>query len=698
MKQVVSVSLGSQASDYSFEADFWGERFLIRRLGTNGDTKLARRLVREHDGQVNCIALGGMAIAFLVGDRTWRHKETWRIASAARTTPVVGGRVLGRIVRPWSIREIARREPELFAERNVLFLSGIANWELVGALQEFTDSMSFADPILHYGVPSVLRSTEALMRYARVAMPMLTRRPYVSFFPRGGGAEGIQQRELTTFFQQADVVVGDLSVLLHYAPTDLSHKIIVTDTIGPEALRLLRERGAEVVCTTTPQVFTDRPGELQLLHALCIAHLETDPASIEDSDYIELLEQLEAKPRTIHVLGEIKRRHKFAFLYYPPDRKRLFSPPGARWIQTLPEEGQQVAERVAERLPIRAKGQIRGIVSPTGEEAQGWILELPCTAQELSSRGTAYAVRRLQEATELASRLGAEVLGVATFSQAMTEACTRVAARSALPITSGSSYTISADMWAAKQAILSLGLIEQDDQGRAVATALVVGAGGASGAVAAELLGLVFHRVVILDKDRDRLEGLADRIRAQSPHCQVDISSELDEHLPSADLIVTGLSPSWMGRVNLETSVKSGAVVLDGARPAEFSAEQTALRPDVLVIREGEIELPGPVEVGIDLGPGAKTAFAALDEVIILALEGRYECFSSGGDIELERVKEIYKLGLVHGMHLAGMRGPGGLLSQTELKLVRERVMARRRASQAPPPLETTHTKQQAKD
>lgn len=692
MKQVVSISLGPQRGDYSFEADFWGQRFLVRRLGTNGDTRLARRLVREHDGQVDCIALGGMAIAFQVGSRTWRHRETWRIASAAQTTPVVGGRVLGRIVRPWAIRQIAVREPDLFSERSVLFLSGIANYELIEALGEFTDSMSFADPVLHYGVPTVLTGTEALHRYARVAMPLLTRRPYVSFFPRGAAAEGIQQRELTRFFQRADVVVGDLSVLKHYSPTDLTHKILVTDTLGDEDLKAFRERGAEVVCTTTPQVFKDRPGELQLLHALCIAHLEKDPRSIEEADYLSLLGELDARPRIIHVTGEVKRRHKFAFLSYPANRDTLLSGPLTSFTKSLPEEAQVLAERALERTPIRAIGHARGIVSPTGEEAQGWILELLCSAERLSEHGPAYAARRLQEAVDLASSLGAEVLGVATSSEVMSEACSRVAPRVNLPITTGTNYTVSVDMWAAKQAILSLGLVEQDEVGRALGTAVVLGAAGQRGAVAAELLALVFHRVVVVDRDQERLGSVADRMRSQSPHCQVEVATAPGTLLAEADLVVAGVSAAWLGEIDLQDDIKSGAVLLDCARPAEFSRAQAQRRPDVLILRSGGVELPGPVDLGADLRTPPKTAPAALAEAVLLALEDRRECYSLGDNVSLDRVKEIYRLGLKHGMHLAGVHGPTGPLSETEIKLVRERFEARRRASEAPPPLETTHT------
>ena len=84
--------------------------------------------------------------------------------------------------------------------------------------------------------------------------------------------------------------------------------------------------------------------------------------------------------------------------------------------------------------------------------------------------------------------------------------------------------------------------------------------------------------------------------------------------------------------------VKPGAVITDVARPLDLSASDVAKRPDVLVIESGEIELPGdPRMKGIGLPKGV--AYACLAETIVLALEGRYETFTVGRNIEWEKVK-----------------------------------------------------------
>jgi predicted amino acid dehydrogenase len=107
-----------------------------------------------------------------------------------------------------------------------------------------------------------------------------------------------------------------------------------------------------------------------------------------------------------------------------------------------------------------------------------------------------------------------------------------------------------------------------------------------------------------------------------------------------------------------------------------------AKRPDVLVIESGEIELPGNPEMG-NIGLPDKVAYACLAETIVLALEGRFEIFTIGRDIEWEKVKEIYKLGLRHGMKLAAISGVNGVFSDDDIARVTKLALEAR--SQRPP-------------
>ena len=77
-----------------------------------------------------------------------------------------------------------------------------------------------------------------------------------------------------------------------------------------------------------------------------------------------------------------------------------------------------------------------------------------------------------------------------------------------------------------------------------------------------------------------------------------------------------------------------------------------------------------------DIGLPPGVAYACLAETVVLALEGRYETFTVGRNIEWEKVKEIYRLGLKHGMKLATISGVNGVYSPEDFAKVRELALA----------------------
>ena len=70
--------------------------------------------------------------------------------------------------------------------------------------------------------------------------------------------------------------------------------------------------------------------------------------------------------------------------------------------------------------------------------------------------------------------------------------------------------------------------------------------------------------------------------------------------------------------------------------------------------------------------------YACLAETIVLALEGRFEVFTIGRDTEWEKVKEIYKLGLKHGMKLSAISGVKGVYTDADIAKVVELAKAAR--------------------
>jgi predicted amino acid dehydrogenase len=266
--------------------------------------------------------------------------------------------------------------------------------------------------------------------------------------------------------------------------------------------------------------------------------------------------------------------------------------------------------------------------------------------------------------------MGAQIMGLGAFTKVVGDAGVTVARRATIPITTGNSYSASGALWAAADAMKRMGLVPLPPKGKRIAAkTMVIGASGSIGSVSARLLAMAFDEVVIAGRDMKKLEELKKSILQDTPDAKVVCSIDYDSLLADMDMIVT--STSGAGKKILDiTKVKPGCVITDVARPLDLPPEEVAKRPDVLVIESGEIELPTQVKGMKSIGLPKNVIYACLAETIVLALEGRFEVFTIGRDTEWEKVKEIYKLGLKHGMKLSAISGVKGVYSDEDIAKV----------------------------
>jgi len=134
---------------------------------------------------------------------------------------------------------------------------------------------------------------------------------------------------------------------------------------------------------------------------------------------------------------------------------------------------------------------------------------------------------------------------------------------------------------------------------------------------------------------------------------------------------------------------KPGAVILDVALPPDISAEEAAVRPDVLVVESGEVLIPGPVNFSFDIGLPPNVAYACLAEPRCSRWRSASNASRSGANVAPARVKEIYKLFRRHGFRIAPLRTFGQLLTDEMVATsvnARNGCCATRRYSSVPGP------------
>jgi predicted amino acid dehydrogenase len=294
------------------------------------------------------------------------------------------------------------------------------------------------------------------------------------------------------------------------------------------------------------------------------------------------------------------------------------------------------------------------------------------------SHSPEFTYGRLLDAARMAKSLGAQLMGLGAFTKVVGDAGVTVARRAPLPITTGNSYSASGALWAAHDALLRLGLVAKPSRGERVPRfkAMVVGATGSIGSVCARMLVTVAEEVYLVSPEAAKLLSLKESILKETPDAKIFLSARADKDIADMDMIVTATSGAGKKVLDI-MKVKPGCVITDVARPLDLPPSEVAKRPDVLVIESGEILLPGSVQMK-NIGLPKNVAYACLAETVVLALEGRFENFTVGRNIEWERVREIYRLGRKHGMRLAAISGANGPFTDADFRRVRRLALAAR--------------------
>lgn len=667
MKKVVTVTLGPSEQDFSFKTKFLGQQFEVTRLGADDDTTQAWELMRRHQADADAIGLGEIGDHYQVGLRTVVNKETKRLLNVVTRVPVTTGATLRRLLQVRAVRHVQHELGHYFNNNIVLFLSGMRNYDMAVAMSDYTKNLNFADALFQTGAPAMLSSLDQLELYAKGIKWALPAAPREILEKSLGG---LKKKRIVAEVARSHVIVGTFAELKAVGnPANLAGKTVITSAVDDERLAYFKLCKVNLVIDVSPKLFDQVVG-INVIEAMMLAAIGKSPEEVSDDDFVEMIDELKITPRLLHPTGKFRNIRRFAFVIHPLSQE--FIRKGFPIPKATPKFIMDKVETLAAHMPPMVYCKMENIISPTGAEAEGWLISVGGTPKEMLARSPEFTYRRLLQAAEMAEKLGAQIMGLGAFTKVVGDAGITVARRAPLPITTGNSYSASGALWAAADAMRRMGLVKVNKGDKRVpAKTMVIGASGSIGSVSARLLAMAFDEVVIAGRDMKKLEELKKSILKDTPDAKVVCSIDYDSLLADMDMIVT--STSGAGKKILDiTKVKPGCVITDVARPLDLPPEEVAKRPDVLVIESGEIELPTKVRGMKSIGLPNNVIYACLAETIVLALEGRFEVFTIGRDTEWPKVKEIYKLGLKHGMKLAAISGVKGVYSDKDIAKVVE--------------------------
>lgn len=294
-RRIVSVSLGSSSRDHVARTTLLGQAWQLERYGTNGSLVAARDMIRDLDGKVAAIGLGGIDISLVAGDKRYFMKDGVALAALAKHTPIVDGSGLKDTLERQTVQRLQEMGSINWPSSKVLLTCAVDRFGMAEELVQQGARVTFGDFLFILGLPIPLKSLKAVRNLARIILPLACRLPFRWLYPTGEKQNHILvSPRHQSFYDAADVIAGDFLLIKRYLPADLTGKVFLTNTVTATDLDLLFQRGVKQVITTTPE-FEGRSFGTNVLEGIFAA-----VGAHSSLQYSKLLAELNWTPRIIN--------------------------------------------------------------------------------------------------------------------------------------------------------------------------------------------------------------------------------------------------------------------------------------------------------------------------------------------------------------------------------------------------------------
>jgi hypothetical protein len=304
MKRIVSVSLGSSSRDHHAEVELLGERFDIRRVGTDGSLDRALEKLHELDGKVDAIGLGGIDVYLYAGTKRFALRDGLRLLAAVKHTPVVDGSGLKNTLEREAVRFLENELGIALRGRKVLMVSALDRFGMAQSLVEAGADVLFGDFIFALDLDKPVRGLAEFEALAEKYLPDACKLPFQFFYPTGKKQDRPPQPKYSEYYAEADLIAGDFHFMRQFMPGRLDGKIVLTNTLTAGDVEDLRKRHVRLLVTTTPD-FGGRSFGTNVVEAILLAMLGKRWEDVSQDDYRRLLDQLRLKPRVIELSATV---------------------------------------------------------------------------------------------------------------------------------------------------------------------------------------------------------------------------------------------------------------------------------------------------------------------------------------------------------------------------------------------------------
>lgn len=297
MKRIVSVSLGSSKRDKRTEVTLLGERFLIERVGTDGDLKRFRQMFLELDGKVDALGIGGADLHIWIDHHRYTFRTIRQLIAGVKQTPIVDGSGLKNTLEREAVRYLQERGVVDFSSSTVLMVAAVDRFGMAQELARCAKAVIYGDIVFALGLPLPIRSYRVVRVLGKILLPIFTQLPFQWFYPTGEKQEK-RTPKAERLFYEADVIAGDWHFIRKYMPHQLPGKTILTNTLRKADLDLLREAGVKQIITTTPQ-FEGETFATNVMEGVLVSLMGKHPDELTPEDYLRTLRDLGWSPSVV---------------------------------------------------------------------------------------------------------------------------------------------------------------------------------------------------------------------------------------------------------------------------------------------------------------------------------------------------------------------------------------------------------------
>lgn len=374
----------------------------------------------------------------------------------------------------------------------------------------------------------------------------------------------------------------------------------------------------------------------------------------------DIFQQMLKGIKTRMWVEKVPKLVKFGFIIHPYDIEAMCIAVSDTKSRT---KKQDYVEKVVEWCPSFVCSHVVGTQSVTGKQIGGDIVGCLLLPHQILNLNSDLVLKKVMQAAKLAEDKGAKILGLGAYAASVGKRGALIAKALNIPVTTGTSYTISTLIEAILKATEEIGLALSRSR------VAVIGGTGTVGQIFSRMLADKAAQITLVARNEERLKSLGESMRYSSS-ATVDWTKDITSSIQDADIIIAVTNtPDTLIDIK---RVRPGTIICDASIPKNVSLKDANLRRDVLVIDGGIIKPPGEVNFNFYFGLAPGLCYGCMAETMILALEERLESYSIGGNTSIEKCREIGELGKKHGFKLAELRSFGKKITEEQIEQLKK--------------------------